>query len=172
MGLRKTHHPGISSSITYATLVQHPRHPRHPRWYTAHVSHIGAPPMSPTLACHPRQHTTNANTPPTLADLPRKHAFEHAISQTPEYPVSSQIPRENLAVFTFSFYLYNSLYFLGLLKHFHKSLENYHRKMKLFLEETSLHYSSDDYIFKNKCAVLLRKNCFLILVSFRSFCIF
>ena len=89
--------------------------------------------MPPTLARYHRKQATHASRPPTQARHlrhPRKHK-EHAISQPLGYQISSEIPRENLAVFTISFYLY-SLYVLGLLKHFHGSLENCHRKIKLF----------------------------------------
>ena len=133
-----THHPGISSNITYATYFSTAptppslaHRPLQSHWRTTHVTYAG---MCSTLACHQHKHTTHASRPPTQARYLRHRGQhkEHAISQTPGYPVSSQIPRENLAVFTFSFYLYNSLYFLGLLKYIHKNLENCHRKMKLF----------------------------------------
>ena len=67
-----THHPVFPPiSQTLLTLV---RHPRHPCQHIAHFSHIGAPPMSATLACNPHQHISHAGMSPTLADLPRKHA--------------------------------------------------------------------------------------------------
>ena len=144
-----THHPGISSNITNATHFSTP--PKKPTLaHTPHFTHVGTPPTSATLAGNPRQHVTHASMSPTLSSYQRKHTThasrsptqvrhlrhpcqhkQHAITQTPEYPISSQIPKGDLAGFTFSFYLH-SLYFLGLLKYFHRSLENCYRKTKLF----------------------------------------
>ena len=154
-----THHPGISSNITHATHVSTPsilpilvHHPCHPR---QHVIHAG---MSPTLARHHRKRTTHANRALTQARRlrdPRQHK-EHTISQNPGYPINSEIPRENLAVFTFSSYLC-SLYFLGFLKHFHGSLENCHRKIKLFqrrpvclIQKTTIFGKTNAYFFQKK----------------------
>ena len=47
----------VSTPLPLATLAHHPRYPR---WDVTHTS------TSPTLACYPRQHATNANKPPTL----------------------------------------------------------------------------------------------------------
>ena len=86
-----THHPGICSNITNATHFSTPAMPTtlahlplYPCQCTTHATQAGTSPQraahithasaSPTLACHPRQHANNANTPPMLARLPRKRA--------------------------------------------------------------------------------------------------
>ena len=138
-----TYHPGISSATqtshlsappTLPTLASNPRHPHQD------VTHASTP---PTLARHQCKHTTHASRSPTQAHHLRhpRQRKKHAISQTPGYPIGSQIPRENLAVFTFSFYFYTLL--------FRSSSQN--------LEETSLPYSKHDYFFKNKCLIFLEK---------------
>ena len=115
-----THHPGISSNITNATHFSTPPtpptlalRPLYPHCRTTHVTHAD---MSPTLTQHHHKHTTNSSRSPTQAchlRYPRQHN-QHAISQTPGHPVkdfkclSSEIPRGNLAVFTFSFYFYTA----------------------------------------------------------------
>ena len=115
-----THHPGISSNITNATHFSTPPtpptlalRPLYPHCRTTHVTHAD---MSPTLTQHHHKHTTNSSRSPTQAchlRYPRLHN-QHAISQTPGHPVkdfkclSSEIPRGNLAVFTFSFYFYTA----------------------------------------------------------------
>ena len=156
-----THHPGISSNITNAThfstsatptMLAH--RPLYPCWCTTLAIHADTSPQhavyithastSTTLARHPRQHTTNANnhpcqhpshasTPPialTITQIAR-HFSNSWVSNYAFKAFSSEIPRGNLALFKFNFYFYN-LYFLGLFKHFHRSLENCHRKIKLF----------------------------------------
>ena len=133
-----TQHSGISSNINKVTHFRTPLTLStlancliYPHWCTITQSrHRSTPPTQSTLAAHPRQHVTNANTPPTLVCLPRKHAT-HGIQAGTN---SSLIPKGNL-VFAFSFYFYN-LYFLGLFKHFRRNLENCHRKVKLFIENS------------------------------------
>ena len=136
-----THHPSISSNITNTTHFSKPpmrptlaHLPLQPHQRTTlvtyagydsrqHVTHAG---MSSTLARHQRKHNTHTSKPPAQTHyLQEPHPDkQHAISKTSGYPISSQILGENLAVFTFSYCLYNCLYFSDLLKHFHKSLEN------------------------------------------------
>ena len=79
------HHPGSSSNITHTsthfstppmppTLAHRPLYPRWCTTHTTHATHTGTSPQhvahvthasqSPTLARHPRQHATSANTPP------------------------------------------------------------------------------------------------------------
>ena len=101
-----THHSGISSNITNATLFSTPPTPTtlahcplYPRWCTAHSTHAGTSPQhaahvthastSRTLAYYQRKHTTHVSTHPTQARHPR-HSRQHkqyAISQTTEYPI-------------------------------------------------------------------------------------
>ena len=151
-----THHPGISSNITNATHFITPamsttlaHRPLYPRWCTAHAIHAGTSPQhpahithastSPTLARHQRKHTTHISAPLTQARHPRhsRQHKQHAISQTPGYPIKLlkllglKFQEGIQQLFTFNFY-FCSLYFLGLFKHFHRSLENCHRKIKLF----------------------------------------
>ena len=174
-----THHPGISSNITNATHFSTPPtpptlalRPLYPHCRTTHVTHAD---MSPTLTQHHHKHTTNSSRSPTQAchlRYPRLHN-QHAISQTPGHPVkdfkclSSEIPRGNLAVFTFSFYFY-SLYLLGLLKHSDRSMENCHRKIQGKL----VCLIQNRTIFSKANLNFFRKNCFLILVSSWSLYIF
>ena len=101
-----THHPGISSNITNATHFITPamsttlaHRPLYPRWCTAHAIHAGTSPQhpahithastSPTLARHQRKHTTHISAPLTQARHPRhsRQHKQHAISQTPGYPI-------------------------------------------------------------------------------------
>ena len=128
------HHPGISCSITNATHFSKPptlanRHP-YPHWRTTHVTDART---QPTLARHPRYQASHASTPlmtPTLAQIAR-HFSDSWISNLAFKAFNSQIPTGNLAVFTFSFHFY-SRYYLGLLKHSHRSLENCHRRLNFF----------------------------------------
>ena len=129
-----THYPGISSNITNATHFSMPpssptlaHRPLQPHWCTTHVTHAGT---QPTLACQPRQHATNANTSPILADLLRKHATYDTDVSTKSMSFLKHLDiqlalkiQEKIQQFLL-LVLYNSLYFLGLTKHFHKSLEN------------------------------------------------
>ena len=129
-----THHPGISSNITNSTHFRTPptsftlaHRPLFPHRRTTHVTYAGTSPQhaayavrastSPTLACHQRKHSIHARKPPTQAHHPRhpRQHKQHAISQATGYP------RGNLVVFTLSFHFF-SLFFLGLLKYFHRSL--------------------------------------------------
>ena len=110
-----THHPGISSNITNATHFSTPdtpvmlttlaHRPLYPRWCTNHATYTGTSPQHaayityastsltlarhprstrPTQTHHPRQHASHASTPPI--SIAHQHK-QHAISQTPGYPV-------------------------------------------------------------------------------------
>ena len=95
-----THHAGISSNITNPTHFRTPpmlptlaHHTLYPcwrnthagtsPWHPANVTHAS---MSPTLAHHPRQQATKANTPPTLAHLSRMHATHDTHASTNSTP--------------------------------------------------------------------------------------
>ena len=83
----------VSTPSTLPTLM---RHPCHPHWHAtlSHDphnprQHVTLPVTSPTLARHQRKHTIHVSTPPSQAIYPphsRQHK-QHAISQTPGYPV-------------------------------------------------------------------------------------
>ena len=142
------------------TTLEH--RPLYPHWCTTHVTHAGTSPQhathhnprqhvtrtgtSHTPAHHQCKHTTHVSTPPTQVRH-RQHSRQHkqhAICQTRWYPVKllkrlrlkfqAEITQKFLlAGFTFTFYFYSlSLYFLGLFKHFHRSVEKCNRKIKLF----------------------------------------
>ena len=62
-----THHPGISSNITYSRYsLQYATYAT--TLHTAHFTYIDA------TSRHTRWHVTHTSTPPTLAGLPHKHA--------------------------------------------------------------------------------------------------
>ena len=128
MSLRNNVPPTIRSNTPSWYFLQY--HKRYSLQYATHATHISTLPtlaalphqhvthadMSPTLTQHHHKHTTNSSRSPTQAchlRYPRQHN-QHAISQTPGHPVkdfkclSSEIPRGNLAVFTFSFYFYTA----------------------------------------------------------------
>ena len=91
-----THYPGISSSITNATLFSIPpmsptlahRSP-YPCWRTTHAgtspqhaSYVTHARMSTTLAHQSRYHATKVNTPPTLARLSHMHTTHETHAST------------------------------------------------------------------------------------------
>ena len=137
-----THHPEISFNITNTTSFRTPpilaHRPFYLHWHTTHVTNASTSLM---MACHPRKHVTNANTSPILAGLLRKHSTydTHASTNSTPFVKFLCIQLSFLALkfieeiqqFLLSVFIY-SLYFLGLLKHFHRSLKNCHRKIKLF----------------------------------------
>ena len=119
---------------------------------------------SPKVSRHPRWHLTHASTPPTQAHRPRhpRQHKQHAISQTAGYPIkilkllALKFERK-FRVFTFSFYFYSS-YFLDLLKHFHRSLENCHRKIKLFQRNLVCFIQKVTIFSKTNAQFFLEKN--------------
>ena len=73
-------------SLQYATYPrQHTVH-RHPSMLPAPTRHITHASYSFILARHPRQHATNANTPPSLTSLPRKHVTHDTHANTNSTP--------------------------------------------------------------------------------------
>ena len=110
-GYCRTHHPGISTSITNVTHFSTPptstmlaHRPLYSRWYTSMLpmlacnptkpptkpnQHITCARTSPTLALCQRKHNTHVSTPSTQARHPRhsQQNKQHIISQTPGYPI-------------------------------------------------------------------------------------
>ena len=176
-----THHPGISSNITNTTHFSKPpmrptlaHLPLQPHQRTTHVTyagqdsrqHVTHADMSSTLARHQRKHNTHTSKPPAQTRyLQDPHSDkEHAISKTSGYPISSQIPGENLAVFTFSYYLYNCLIFQTFLSIFIKvwktdteKLNFFQRKLVCIIQKTVLfsktnaQYFKKETVFKCQC---------------------
>ena len=171
-----THHSGISSNITNATLFSTPPTPTtlahcplYPRWCTAHSTHAGTSPQhaahvthastSRTLAYYQRKHTTHVSTHPTQARHPR-HSRQHkqyAISQTTEYPIKLL----KLLGLKFQEEIQQSLLLLFIFTAFTL-------KLNLFRGNQSTLLKSRLFFQKQMCN-FFRKNCFLILVSFWPF---
>ena len=170
-----TTHTILVFPLISPTLVTLVRQPRQPLQHTVHFTHAGAPPMphmlarhpsrlptKSTLAHHPRQHATNANSPLMLARLPCKHATHRTQNNTNNTPFLKLL---GIQLSFQSFQISNSKrkfssfyrpYFLGLFKHFYRSLENCHRKIKLFqrnqsaLFKTTILSKTNAQIFQKK----------------------
>ena len=164
-------HPGISCNTTNATHFSTPPtsptlalHPLYPHCRTT---------TSPTLACHPRQHTTNTKTPPVLAGLPPRHATYDTHSSTNSMPFLRLLriqlkPLQEIQQFLLLVFIFTVFTFLGLLKHFDRSLENCHRK----IQRTLVCVIQKELFYQKQMRIFFRKSCFLILVSFWPFYIF
>ena len=119
------HHPGIFSNITNAThFRKSPMPPMlahcslYPYWRTpqagtspqraAYVTHAS---MSTTLAHHSRQQATKANTPPTLARLPRMRATHSTHTSTNSTPFLELTRKHLVFIFTaFTFQAFLSIF--------------------------------------------------------------
>ena len=175
-----THHPGISSNITNATLFSTPsmpptlaHRPLNPCSCTNNPTPAGTSlqnaaypthaSTSPRLARHQRKYKILASTPPMQAQHPlhpRQHKF-HAIFQTPGYPIKllkllalkfqEEIQQFLLLVFSFTAFTFQA--FLSIFIEVQKTAI----EKLIFLEETSLPYLKDDYFFKNKCIFFQKK---------------
>ena len=168
-----THHPGISSNITNATHFIMPamsttlaHRPLYPRWCTAHAIHAGTSPQhpahithastSPTLARHQRKHTTHISAPLTQARHPRhsRQHKQHAISQTPGYPIKllkllGLKFQEEIQQFLFLLFIFIA----------------FTLKLNLFRGNQSALFKRRPF-FQKQMRNIFRKNCFLILVLF------
>ena len=158
-------------------------HPRYPRQHTTYFTHAGAPSRrhvflarcalnprqhvtldgtSPTLARHQGKHTPHASSSPTEAHYPRKPRKhkQYVISQTPPYPIKllkllAPKFQKKICQFLLLVLIFTTFTFQAFLSIFIKLC---HRKLS---QENYKLFSKDVYLFKNKCAIFLEKNCFL-----------
>ena len=190
-----THHPGISSNITNAThfsMAATPttlgHRPLYPRWCTTHATHADTSPQhaahiihvtrtstSPTLARHQRKHTTHVTTSSKQAHHPpqsQQHK-QHAISQTPGYPVKllkllglkfqQEIQQFLLLIFIFIAFTFQAF------------LSIFIEVCKIAIEKLNFFRGNQSALFKRwlfcqkQMHNFFSKNCFLILVSFWPF---
>ena len=196
-----THHPGISSNITNATHFSTPatpttlaHRPLYPRWCTTHATHAGTSPQhavhhnprqhvthtgsSPTPARHQRKHTTHVSTPPTQARHPRhsRQHKQHAISQTPGYPVKllkllGLKFQEEIQQFLLLLFIFTTFKFQAFLSIFIEVQKTVIEKLNFFRGNQSALLKRRLFLQKQMCQ-FFRKKCFLILVSLRPFYIF
>ena len=170
-----THHPGISSNITKATyfsMPPTPHRPLYPHWCTTHATHASS---SSTLAYHPRQHTSIANAQPTLTGLSCKYATYDTHVCTKSIPflriLGIQLTlkfQEKIQQFSLLFLIYTAFAFQAFLSIFMEVWKTAIEKLNFFRRDQSALFKRRLFLEK-QMLIFFRKNCFLILVSFRSF---
>ena len=143
-----------------------------PHWRITHASNAGTSPQhaayithastSHKMARHPRQHATNANTPPTLACLPRHSCqqIQQAISQTPGYLVKllkllTLKFQEEIQQFLFLVFIFTAFTFQAFLSIFLEvwktgKIKLFQRKLVCFIKKTAIFSKTNAQFFQKK----------------------
>ena len=138
-----------------------------------HVTHTGT--LS-TLARHQRKHTTHLSTPPTQARHPRhsRQHKQHVISQTPRYPIKllkllGLKFQEEIQQFLLLLFIFTAFNFQAFLSIFIEVWKTALEKLNCFRGNQPALFKRRLF-FQKQMRNFFRKNCFLVLVSFWSFC--